>query len=282
MCRQDNVRQQGEERAVGDRLLTAGQVLGPAEIGLLASVGCPEVTVRRRLRVAFLVTGDELIAPGQPLMPGCIYDSNRPVLAALLTDPCLEVTDLGRVADDREALRRALLDGAARADVLLTAGGASVGDADFVVDLLQEAGQVEFWKVAIKPGKPFVFGRLGQTPVFGLPGNPVSLMITFEHLAKPALQWLAGQPASRPLRWPAMCRTAIRKAPGRLEFMRGWLDWQDGGPAVTVLAEQGSHRLTSMTRANCYVVLPPDCAGVEAGSWVEVEPFGTAARRALP
>lgn len=269
-----NVRHRGEELKAGELLLPAGAVLRPAAIGLLAVAGCGEVTVLKRLRVALIATGDELAEPGEPLPPGGIHESNRPVLRALLAELGMEPLDLGVVRDDRELLRKALLEGARRADVLITTGGASVGEADYIVDLLRETGRVEFWKVAIKPGKPFVFGRLGETPVFGLPGNPVSMMVTFLQLARPALLRRAGLPVSRPARWRVVCRARLRKSPGRLEFQRGVLDWREGVPGVTALREQGSHRLTSMSRADCFIVLPPACAGVEAGEMVEVEPFG--------
>ncbi len=268
-----NVRYRGEELQAGEPLLPTGTVFRPAAIGLLAVAGCRDVAVLKRLRVALIATGDELAEPGQPLQPGCIHESNRPVLRALLAELGMDPLDLGVVRDDRDVLRKALLEGAQRADVLITTGGASVGEADYIVDLLRETGQVEFWRVAIKPGKPFVFGRLGETPVFGLPGNPVSMMVTFLQLARPALLRRAGMAPSRPARWWVVCRTRLRKPPGRMEFQRGVLDWREGVPGVTALREQGGHRLTSMSRANCFIVLPSECAGVEAGEMVEVEPF---------
>lgn len=272
----DNVRQRGEELRTGDPLLPAGRCLQAADLGLLAMAGCQQVAVRRRLRVAYLATGDELVLPGEPPLPGSLYESNRPVLAALLTELGMAAVDLGVVRDDREALRQALREGARRADVLLTTGGASVGEADHVVELLREEGEVDFWKVAIKPGKPFVCGRLGTTPVFGLPGNPVSMMVTFLQLARPALLRMAGRAATAAPRWRAVCRQPVRKPAGRLEFLRGWLDWQADPVSVTPFREQGSHRLTSMSRANCFIVLPAASTGVAAGELVEVEPFGIA------
>lgn len=268
-----NVRRQGEELKRGDLLLSAGKILRPADLGLLAVAGCNEVAVVRRLRVAFLATGDELADPGAQLAPGFIYESNRPVLHALLSEMGIEPIDLGRVGDDSDTIRRAMEQGAGQADVLVTTGGASVGEADHVVDLLRELGQVEFWKVAIKPGKPFVFGRLGSTPIFGLPGNPVSMMVTFLQLTRPALLRMAGAVAMRPLRWRVACRNRLRKSPGRLEFQRGVVDWIDGVPGVTALAGQGSHRLTSMSRADCFILLPPESTGAEPGEMVEIELF---------
>jgi len=269
----ENIRHQGEELKRGEGLLSAGKILRPADLGLLAVAGCSDVGVVPRLRVAFLASGDELAAPGEQLAPGFIYESNRPVLHALLSEMGIEPIDLGRVEDDREAIQRAMWQGVGQADVLITTGGASVGEADHVVELLRELGQVEFWRVAIKPGKPFVFGRLGSTPIFGLPGNPVSMMVTFLQLARPALLRMAGAVATRPLRWRVECRNRLRKSPGRLEFQRGVVDWLDGIPGVTALSGQGSHRLTSMTRANCFIVLPPDSSGAEPGETVEIEWF---------
>jgi molybdopterin molybdotransferase len=269
-----NVRLQGEELTAGTPLLLAGTRLGPAEVGLLATVGCAEVDVLRRPRVALFVTGDELCEPGQPLSEGSIYESNRPVMRALLSELGMVLLDFGIVRDDREALRQALARAAAEADVILTAGGASVGEADFVVDTLRELGRVAFWKVAIKPGKPFVCGRIGDTPVMGLPGNPVSMMVTFDQLARPALLTLAGLQPPRPLRLDAVCSTRLRKSPGRLEFQRGRFREEAGQLSVVGLRGQGSHRLTSMSLANCYIVLPVDSAGVEPGERVVIEPFG--------
>jgi molybdopterin molybdotransferase len=269
----ENVRLQGEELKAGDRLLSGGQILKPAGIGLLAMTGFREVDVIRKPRVAFIATGDELVQPGQHLEPGCIYDSNRPVLTALCQQLGLETLDLGVIRDDRAALTAALESAARQADALITMGGASVGEADFMVEVLRELGTVEFWKVAIKPGKPFLNGRIGDTPVFGLPGNPVSMMVTFLQLARPALQRRMGMRVGRPVRWPARCQTRITKSAGRLEFQRGILDWQGGSACVTPLRGQGSHVLTSMSRANCFIVLPEECTHVEEGDTVEIEPF---------
>jgi molybdopterin molybdotransferase len=270
----ENVRHQGEEVKVGDQLISAGHVLQAADMGLLALTGFREIEVIRRPKVAFIATGDELVQPGQHLEPGFIYDSNRPVLSALCDELGLETLDLGVVRDDRAALKATLQAAARDADALITMGGASVGEADFMADVLRELGTVEFWKVAIKPGKPFLHGRIGDTPVFGLPGNPVSMMVTFLELARPALQRRMGIQATRPVRWPATCQQRITKSAGRLEFQRGNLDWQGGNICVTPLRKQGSHLLTSMSRANCFIVLPEDCTRVEAGEIVQIEPFG--------
>ena len=267
----ENVRFRGEELRVGEQLLPSGHIIRPQELGLLAQAGVATISVRRRPRVAVLSTGDELVASGGTLGPGKIYESNRAVLLGLLADLPVEALDFGIVRDDRALLGDALNLAAAEADVVITSGGASVGDADFMVELLTEKGRVEFWRVAIKPGKPFLLGHLGGTPLFGLPGNPVSLMVTFMALVKPGLETLMGLVPSEPVRWPVRALGAIRKAPGRLEFMRGVLERRQGELFVTPLAEQGSHRLTSMSVAHCLIVLPQDSTGVAAGDWVSIE-----------
>lgn len=270
-----NIRRQGEELRVGDELIAAGQRLAPADIGLLASVGLAEIPVKRRLRVALLSTGDELRPVGEPLGLGEIHDSNRYVLHALLAELGVEALDFGALPDDPTTLERTLLSVAEQADAILTTGGASVGDADYVVDVLRAIGRVDFWKVAIKPGKPFAFGQIGAAWLFGLPGNPAAAMITFRQLVRPALFKLMGTVPTVPLRLPAVCATPLKKSPGRLEFQRGVFSRDaNGGLTVSGLAGQGSHRLTSMSRANCFIVLPLECAGVEPGDTVEIEPFG--------
>ncbi len=267
----ENVRFRGEELRVGERLLASGRIIRPQELGLLAQAGVATVSVRRRLRVAVLATGDELVAAGGSLGPGKIYESNRAVLLGLLADLPVEALDFGIIADDRALLGNALKLAAAEADVVITSGGASVGDADFMVELLTAKGRVEFFRVAIKPGKPFLLGHLEGTPLFGLPGNPVSMMVTFMALVKPGLETLMGLMPAEPLRWPVRAVSPIRKRPGRLEFMRGVLERHRGELFVAPLADQGSHRLTSMSVAHCLIVLPQDSCGIAAGDWVSVE-----------
>ncbi|MGZ8243842.1 molybdopterin molybdotransferase MoeA [Methylomagnum sp.] len=270
-----HIRYQGEELRVGDELLPVGKRLAPADIGLLASVGLAEVPVKRRLRVAVLSTGDELRPVGESLGLGEIHDSNRYVLHALLAELGVDALDFGTLPDDPAALERGLLDISKQSDVILTTGGASVGDADFVVEVLRAIGRVDFWKVAIKSGKPFAFGQIGPAWLFGLPGNPAAAMITFRQLVRPALLTLMGAPVAAPLRLPATCANPLKKSPGRLEFQRGVFSRNAGGGlTVTGLAGQGSHRLSSMSRANCFIVLPLENAGVEPGDTVEIEPFG--------
>lgn len=271
----ENRRRAGESLACGAEILAAGTRLMPAQLGLAASAGVAEVTVYRRPRVAILSTGDELQSAGQPLGPGQIYDSNRCSLTAMLQRLGLEVLDLGVVPDRLEATRHALREAALAADAIISSGGVSVGDADFVVEVLRAEGQVGFWKVAIKPGKPLAFGRLGQAWFFGLPGNPVSSMVTFYQLVQPALQRLCGvAPLPQPLLVAARLAAPLRKQPGRVEFQRARLATDGTGQLrVEALGQQGSNVLRSMVEADCFIVLPVEQGDLEAGEWVQVQPF---------
>jgi molybdopterin molybdotransferase len=269
-----NVRLPGEDIRQGAVVLARGRRLIPADLGLLASLGIPEVKVFRRPRVAFFSTGDELRSLGQALGEGQIYDSNRYTLHGMLTRLGVEVIDMGVVPDDREAIREAFRTGAATADMLITSGGVSVGEADFVKETLQALGQVNFWKVAMKPGKPLAFGHIGESVFFGLPGNPVSAMTTFYQVVQPSLLRLAGEQPRERLRITVTCAERLKKAPGRLDFQRGILDRDENGRLVVRAAGlQGSHVLSGMSRANCFIVLPAEAGSIEAGAVVEVEPF---------
>lgn len=272
----ENVRQRGEEIRIGDPLLPAGKTLAPADLGLLASIGQVEVTVGQQPRIALLSTGDELRPIGQPLGPGEIYDSNRYVLTALAAELGAKVLDFGTVPDDPHQLREVIREAARSSDAIISSGGASVGEADFVVKILGELGRVDFWKVAVKPGKPFAFGRIGASYFFGLPGNPVAAIVSFRQLVRPALLRLMGATSLVPLRLQAICENRLRKPPGRVEFQRGiFRRTPAGGLSVQGLTDQGSHRLTSVSRANCFIVLPLESSGVEPGQPVEIEPFDT-------
>lgn len=274
--RGDNVRQAGEDIARGAIVLEAGRRLVPADLGLIASLGIAEVSVRRRPRVAFLSTGDELRSVGQPLGPGEIYDSNRYTLHGMLQRLGTEFVDLGVARDDPESLRRALGEAAERADVVITSGGVSVGEADFVKQALGELGRAEFWKIAMKPGRPLTFGHLGDALFFGLPGNPVAVMVTFYQFVQPALAFLASGRVELPLLVKAACQSRLRKKPGRTEFQRGILEHDgDGELRVTLTGKQGSGILRSMSQANCFIVLPRESGGVEPGDTVLVQPFDT-------
>jgi molybdopterin molybdotransferase len=265
----------GEDIRAGDVAVAAGTRLMPAQLGLIASVGAGQVKVFRRPRLAIFSTGDELRGIGEPLGEGQIYDSNRYSLHGMASRLGLEVLDLGVVRDTREATQRAFEEAASKADAIVTSGGVSVGDADYVVETLQKHGQVGFWKVAMKPGKPIAFGRVGRALFFGLPGNPVSSMVTFYQLVQPALRKLTGDRATDlPILVKASCQSRLRKKPGRLEFQRGVLERTvEGGYAVRAVGQQGSGVLRSMAEANCFIVLAPEQDTVQPGAEVEVQPF---------
>ncbi len=269
-----HVRNAGEDLSIGQPVLDPGRELIPADLGLLASLGFGEVSVKRRLRVAFFSTGDELRSIGEPLAEGEIYDSNRYTLRAMLVRLGVDLVDMGIVPDQQEAIEQAFLDAAAIADTVITSGGASVGEADYISQTLGKLGQVEFWKIAIKPGKPLAFGTVGDTLFFGLPGNPVSAMVTFYQIVQPALQRQMGREDTALLRLHATCTTDLKKRPGRTEFQRGILRQnEDGTLSVASCGAQGSHILSSMSRANCFIVLSAESAGIRAGERVEVQPF---------
>lgn len=269
-----HVRPVGEDMVIGQTVLKAGKRLLPADIGLLASLGIPEVKVKRRLRVAFFSTGDELRAVGEMLQPGQIYDSNRYTLHGMLTRLGVDFIDMGVVRDTPEEVENAFLSAASCNDAIVTSGGVSVGDADYVTDTLRRLGKVNFWKVAMKPGKPLTFGKIQQAVFFGLPGNPVSAMVTFYQFVQPALRRLMGQDKAIPRRFTVSCISSLKKSPGRLEFQRGILETDEQGSLVVrSTGKQGSGILRSMSQANCFIILPRDCGNVEAGSEVLVEPF---------
>lgn len=272
--RGQNVRHAGEDVTRGQIVMRKGRRLRAADIGVLASLGFAELTVSRRPRVAFFSTGDELRSLGEPLQYGEVYDSNRYTLAAMLQEAGAELCDLGVVRDDPAALQDALARAADAADVVVTSGGVSVGEADFTREVLQRAGDLGFWKIAMKPGRPLTFGKLGNALFFGLPGNPVAVMLTFQQFVRPALSYLAGAGWSTPLVIQARSSSKIRKKPGRFEFVRAILERDDNGDlTVATAGAQGSGILTSMSRANCLVLLAEDCSGVEIGDLVDVEPF---------
>lgn len=270
-----HVRQAGEDIARGDVALAAGTLLMPAQLGMLASVGVGEVRVRRRPRVAFFSTGDELRSVGQPLDTGQIYDSNAYTIHGMLTRAGVEVIDMGVVRDDLADIESALSHASADADAVVTSGGVSVGDADYVRETLEKMGSVGFWKVAMKPGRPLAFGRIGDALFFGLPGNPVSAMVTYYQLVQPALRALAGMPDRGPLLTiTAVARESLRKKAGRREFQRGVLTRDDdGGLSVRRAGHQGSGVLSSMNAANCFIVLPEESGPVCEGDEVTVQPF---------
>lgn len=269
-----NIRRRGEDIRAGELVLPAGRRLGPADLGLLASLGVAEVNVRRRLKVAIMSTGDELRLAGEKLGPGQIYDSNRYTLRGMLTRFGAEVLDLGVVADQPDRLSQALDQAAEKADVIITSGGVSVGEADYVTALLAERGSVGFWKINIRPGRPLAFGRFGKAAFFGLPGNPVSVMVTFCQIVLPALEHLQGLAEAQRLRLRAMLTEPIRKKDPRREFQRGVMSMvDDGSIQVRTTGSQSSGVLRSMSDANCFIVLPEGPAALKVGDWVTVEPL---------
>lgn len=270
----ENIRKAGEDIAQGSTVLTRGQVIRPAEMGLLASLGFSEVAVYRKLRVALFSTGDELQQPGSTLAAGKIYDSNHYSLFGMLGELGAEIIDMGSVRDDRESLKAAFLEASNLADAIITSGGVSVGEADYVKQLLAEIGEVVFWKIAMKPGKPLAYGKIGTCHFFGLPGNPVAVMVTFQQFVRDALRLLMGQRLKPTLAFHVISGSPIRKIPGRTEFQRGILSQdEDGRWVVHTTGGQGSGILSSMSKANCYIVLPESQGNVEAGHTVQVQPF---------
>jgi len=280
-----NVRAAGEDVAAGQRVFTAGHRLGAAELGVLASLGIGRVTVLRRVRVACFTTGDELRSlatdtDGAPPPDGCLYDSNRYTLAALLAGLGVETIDLGIVPDEPAATRQALREGARRADLVITSGGISAGDADFVTRAFHEVGDVAFWKIAMRPGRPLAFGFIGKdddaapsAAFFGLPGNPVAVMVTFLQFVQPAIRRLSGRPDREPLVLPARSLSTLRKSPGRVEYQRGVMRVEEGELVVASTGKQGAGRLSSMSAANCLIVIDTDVDGVAPGDRVGVQPF---------
>ncbi len=267
-----NVRSAGEDLKTGVPVLHPGHLIRPAELGLIASLGIAEVMVKRRVRVAFFSTGDELASIGTPLPEGHVYDSNRYTLYGMLARLGVEILDMGVVRDDPAQLEAALVTAAQNADVVITSGGVSVGEADFIKAMMAKLGEVLFWRIAMRPGRPMAFGRINDAFLFGLPGNPVAVMVTFYQFVRPALLHLAGRgsDAAVPLlRVP--CETAIRKVAGRTEYQRGILyrageHWQ-----VKLTGQQGSGVLRSMSEANCFIVLEHERGNIAAGELVNVQ-----------
>ena len=269
-----NIRRAGEDIARGSVALAAGQRVGAAELGLLASLGCAGVTVVRRLRVAFLSTGDELASIGRALAPGEVYDSNRYTLYGALRRLDVELLDMGVVRDEPAAMEAAFRAAAAQADVVITTGGVSVGEADFVKAMVARLGEVKFWRIAIKPGRPMAFGRLGDAWLFGLPGNPVAVMVSYAQFVVDTLLRLMGtDPLPARPTFEVPCDDAIRKNPGRREFPRGLLYESRGEWRVKLAGNQGSGVLRSMSEANCFIVLDEARGSVVEGDAVSVQLF---------
>jgi len=268
-----NVRYAGEDLKVGVAVLRSGKFLTPADIGLIASLGIGKVKVKRRLRVALFATGDELASIGRKLKAGEVYDSNRYTLYGMLSRLGVEIIDMGVVRDDPKQLEKAFRQAARKADVVITTGGVSVGEADFVKQLMAKLGEVLFWKIAMRPGRPMAFGRIGSAFLFGLPGNPVAVMVTFYQFVRDALIHLSGRrDAPLPLLKAAAAEN-LRKVPGRTEYQRGILFKEGNDWRVRTTGQQGSGVLRSMSEANCFIVLEHERGAVKAGEQVAVQPF---------
>ena len=269
-----NVRHPGDDFSTGDIIIQAGERLTPAKLGLLASIGVTELQILRKPVVAFFSTGDELKGVGQTLQPGDIYDSNRYLLFGMLKKLGVDFLDMGVVADVKSDIEHTLQQAARCADVIITSGGASVGEADFIKQILDDIGAVNFWKIAMKPGKPLAFGKIDNKLFFGLPGNPVSAMATFYLFVQPALRLLEGEISQPAIQLKARCSSLLKKQPGRKDFQRGRVHTNERGELIVdSTGLQGSHILSSMGKANCFIVLPCEAGDIEAGSEVDVMLF---------
>jgi molybdopterin molybdotransferase len=270
----DNVRNIGEDIKKNSDVFEQGRVLSAIDLGILASLGIPKVEVIRRLTVALISTGDELKPPGTELLEGNIYESNSFALAGILEKMNVKVLNFGVIADDEQLIKEAFEQADQQADAIISSGGVSVGDADFTKMVLEQLGDISFWKIAMKPGKPFAFGQLPNSVFFGLPGNPVSAMVTAHVLAIPALLKMQSCNNKDAVTLMVKTKTPLKKAPGRVDFQRGVLSTDEAGDMlVQSTGSQGSGILTSLATANCYIVLPSQQGKVEAGELVKVQLF---------
>ena len=270
-----NIRRVGEDVKQGDVVVKCGQFLNQFSLPLLASLGIPQVKVFPRLKVAVLSTGDELVPVGQPLKEGQIYDTNRFAVKLMLEKMNCEILDFGILPDREAEFEAAFIDAQKQADLVITSGGGSVGEADFTKTVLEKVGKINFWKLAIKPGKPFAFGKLEHAWFCGLPGNPVSALVTFYQLVQPVIARLSGVAEyQRPVQFSALAATNLKKAVGRLDFQRGFYQINSQGQLeVHPVGFQGSHMFSSFMQSNCFIVLERERGNVCAGETVAIEPF---------
>ncbi len=269
----DNRRLAGEDVHAGRAALQKGERLMPAALGLMASLGIPRVQVLRRLKVAYFSTGDEILSLGEAPREGAVFDSNRYTVFGLLTRLGCEVIDLGVVKDQPALLKAAFERGAREADAIITSGGVSVGEADFTKTMMKELGDVAFWRIAMRPGRPMAVGRIGKSVLFGLPGNPVAVMVTFLAFVRPALLQMMGARAKPLPLLKARSTEAIRKKPGRTEYQRGTVSTVDGQLQVCTTGNQGSGVLSSMVQGNGLIVLHHHQGNVAVGDEVDVMMF---------
>ena len=270
-----NIRLAGEDIRHGETILHAGKFLTPADIGLIASLGIGEIKVRRKLKVAIASTGNEVISIGDQHTGNSLYDSNRYSLFATLDRPDIKIINLGILEDDPETLLKQFKQASEYADLIISSGGVSVGDADHTKTALKQSGQVDFWKIAIKPGRPLAFGHIGDSVFFGLPGNPVAVMVTFFQFVLPALEQMLGI-NDKIINPKLQVKTTenIRKKPGRTEIVRGILQQtSDGTLSIKTTGKQGSGILSSMSLANAFIILEHDRKSVKTGETVTVQPF---------
>ncbi len=269
-----NVRHPGEDIEKGKHVLLKGHQVSPADLGILSSLGLSECSVFRRPKIAFFSTGDELVSVGKPLREGEIYDSNRYTLCGMLKQLDVEVIDLGVVKDTPDAIKDAFIKASQQADIVITSGGVSVGEADYIKPILKELGKTYFWKIRVKPGRPLTFGRINGACFFGLPGNPVAVMITFLQFVQPAIRYLSSGKIKPTITFKAESESEIYKRPGRTEYQRAIFKQRDDGSfTVKRTGKQGSGILTSMSIANCFIVLSEDSGGIKVGDTVDIQPF---------
>jgi len=270
----DNRRKLGEDLMAGHPALQKGELLTHAALGLMASLGIEMLPVCRKLRVAYFSTGDEILSLGEPPREGAVYDSNRYTVFGLLTRLGCEVIDMGVVRDEPALLEAAFIRAAGEADAIITSGGVSVGEADYTKAMMKKLGDVAFWKIAMRPGRPMAVGRIGKSVLFGLPGNPVAVMVTFLAFVRPALLKMMGSTAASPPLLKARSLEALRKKPGRTEYQRGSVTTApDGSLRVRTTGDQGSGVLSSMVRANGLIVLHHSQGNVTVGDEVDVMMF---------
>jgi len=269
-----HVRKAGEDIQQNQQVLKQGHRVTPVDIGVLASLGVPTVKVFRKLNVALIATGDELKLPGQALTEGDIYESNSFVLSAMLEKLHVNVINFGIIKDDLDAIKSAFIAADEQADAVISSGGVSVGDADYTKTVLDELGEIGFWKIAMKPGKPFAFGKLANSVFFGLPGNPVSALVTFHQLALVALTKMQNAEPLKRTTLRVKTTSDLRKSPGRMDFQRGVLSVNSQGETVVAsTGSQGSGILSSLAQANCFIVLESEQGNVSKNEFVTVQMF---------